>query len=391
MKYILCLLLFFLTKAFASPSFLLISDIHYDTEKKETWQSDSGPLIWQAALKKIMQLSHSVDFILNLGDLPAHLIVSAKKKEQDERIVFQGLLQADSSQKPMFYIPGNNDSLGGNYGPFMVKGRTPLDLAKDWEGACVYCSSLIIDNQLMRQEGYYSSYVIPGNKEVILIALNTASLVKMPFWQKAYWNQQQVAARQLSWLEKQLKTHKAKQLLIAMHIPPGFNYKGDALWRQSASAEFIRLLNKYASRFTEITLITGHTHMDELRQLVLPSGRVLYNYSVPSISRVHHNNPGMKVIALNNDMAVGNYTTYYTTSLTQWNDEFYQAKGLTHSIFSFCQQAHLASCLNTLSTEKLCHALEQGLFYGVKSKQVDQAACLRTYSISGNPLHGEMK
>ncbi len=382
MLIIALFLLFYTTFCSANASFLIVSDIHYGEQVQGGQHQDTGPLLLHNTLKKIEALSQHVDFILNLGDLPAHAIWLARTKGAYEQAVFHGLFQADTARKPMFYIPGNNDSLGGNYQPFFSEGLSPLSFANEWDGACVFCDELVIDKSHMLHDGYYSSYVMPQNKNVVLIALNTAPFVYIPWLASAYPNQESDADAELSWLEQQLKQHHSKQLLIAMHAPPGVNYKGDENWHKKTLDRFVALLNQYADHYTEITLLSGHTHMDELRQLKLARGITVYDISTPSVSRVHYNNSGIKIISLNANWAVSNYTTYYTSDWMHWGDESYRAIGGSAAIFLQCTTNNsLAYCLNSLSAKEVCNALEQGHFYGVKSELVPQNTCPTTYTI----------
>lgn len=359
--------------SFSGPQFLILSDIHYGDYNEAKDGEDTGPAFFKIALAKMEQLSKQVDFILNLGDLPTHMLFFTSKKSAYEQTVFHALYEADSAKKPMFYIPGNNDSLSGNYQAFEINGESPLTYAKDWDGACVYCSELIIDKTPMYQGGYYSSYVMANNKEIILIALNSVLFVNSAH--------EEEAQAELVWLEQQLSKHSAKQLLIAMHIPPGANYKKQAFWQTTILKRFIEILERYSSAYGEITLLSGHSHMDELRKLKLKNGLSLYGYSTPGISRNHYNNPGMKLISLNNKMAVSNYTTYYTTSFTSWDKEQYQALGGAVAIFPNCHTDSLKTCLNNLSAKDVCNALENGLFLGVKSDRVPPNVCQYTYLI----------
>ncbi len=176
MSYVLKIVLLMMTMiaiAFANPQFLVITDIHYGINDKSQDGQDTGLDLLTAAMTKLQSLSQQANFIVNLGDLPTHGFLDAATKGTYERQVFHDLKQADSAKKPMFYIFGNNDSLGGNYQSFTSNGLSPLNFAIGWEGACLYCHDLLIDGQHMNTEGYYSSYVIPHNKEVMLIALNT--------------------------------------------------------------------------------------------------------------------------------------------------------------------------------------------------------------------------
>lgn len=374
-------LLFLISPVFAENQFLIVTDIHYGADNKPTADNDTGPVLLASMLGKFKKLSQQADFILNLGDLPTHMLLSSPKKGDYERALFHALYKADVGHKPMFYIPGNNDSLAGNYQAFSMNGTAPLSYAAEWTGACVFCKGLMIDDSNMNAKGYYSSYVMPDNKDIILIALNSAPFVSLPLFVSSYPNQDKDAKAEFLWLERQLKTHTAKQLLIAMHVPPGMNYKGRPFWYRQYLKQFTALLDQYKPAYQEITLLTGHTHMDELRAIPLQQGKTVYNYSTPAISRIHHNNPGMKIISLNKDLEVENYTTYYSSKVDHWADEYYQAMGGADAVFPECHHKTLAACLNSLNTKQVCTDLEKGLFYGAKSVRVPNGACKYTYLV----------
>lgn len=380
---ILCLipLLFLLSPVFAGNQFLIVTDIHYGADNKPAGDNDTGPVLLSSMLGKFSALSKEADFILNLGDLPTHMLFSSSKKGLYEHTLFHALYKADEGHKPMFYVPGNNDSLAGNYQTFSMNGTTPLSYAPEWTGACVFCKGLMIDGSHMNARGYYSSHVMPDNKDIMLIALNSAPFIHLPALVLGYTSQAEEAKAQLLWFEQQLKTHKAKQLLIAMHVPPGLNYKGKPFWHEAYLKQFIALLDQYKPAYQEITVLTGHTHMDELRAIPLQHGKTVYNYATPAISRIHHNNPGMKIISLNDALEVENYRTYYTSKVDSWADEHYQALGGGDCVFSECHHKTLAACLNSLNAKEVCKDLEKGLFYGAKSVRVPNGACKYTYLV----------
>lgn len=385
LNYLFYLIIFLasaLHAAFAAPKFLTISDIHYGSENKSREAEDIGDEFLKIAFTKLKELSKKADFILVLGDLPTHTLFTTPKKGQDEKKVFHSLFEADQGLKPMFYVAGNNDSLAGNYQPFEVNGNSPLNYATDWTGACVHCDGLLIDDKHMHHSGYYSSYVIPNNKDTILIALNTTQWVKTPFLLPKYSHQEEDAQAQLLWLEQQLKTHHAKQLLIAMHIPPGAAYTDALFWHEAYLNKFITLLQNNHKSYGQVTMLTAHTHMDEIRKINLKEGYFAYSYSTPSISRNHRNNPGMKMFFLDNDMAIKNYITYYTTQLKNWGNEQYQAIGSVNAIFPQCINKFLSECMVNLTLQQVCNSLEQKLFYGVKSDRVAKKACAKTYKIN---------
>lgn len=369
----------------ATARFLSLGDIHYGSENSSAEGQDTGPEFLKISLNKIKELSQQVDFILFLGDIPTHALSNAHKNEY-EQVVFHGLYQSDVAAKPLFYIAGNNDSLQGNYQAFDFNGISPLSYATDWSGACAHCEGLLIDGSHMYHDAYYSSYVIPHNKDIILIALNATQWTRVPWLKRVFFstyaNQEQDALAQLAWLEQQLKNHSAKQLLIAMHEPPGKSYLGEPIWYPQYRDRFIKLLAQYQQRYGQITLLSAHTHMDEFRRIHLDNGVNIYCYATPSISRNHHNNPGMKVFSLNQDLQISNFTTYYSSYLDQWTNQQYSALGNSEAIFPHCQQESLAQCMDTLTVDQVCEAIDQGSFYGVKNPKVSNAACQKTYPVN---------
>lgn len=378
------LVLSFISSVFAAPQFLTLSDIHYGSNITSADGHNTGDEFLIIALNKMKELSKKVDFILYLGDIPTHSasFFGLSNKEEYEKTIFHRLFEADLELKPMFYITGNNDSLAGNYQPFEVNGKSPLNYATDWTGACAHCDRLIIDDSHMRHDGYYSSYVIPDNKEIILIALNTVQWTKAPIFLPKYPHQERDAYVQLFWLEQQLKKHGAKQLLIAMHVPPGKAYDGSPLWHDAYLQKFINILSRYKSSYGQITLLTSHSHMDELRKIQLDEGVAVFAYSTPGISRNHHNNPGMKLFVFDNELRIKEFITYYTTALSEWGSELYHALGTPDAIFPDCQNVTLAQCLSALSEKQICNYLEQGLFYGVKSPRVPSEECSKVYAVN---------
>ena len=374
--------LLFIQPAYADVKFLSISDIHYGSENTPGDGHDTDKVLLSSTLSEASQLANQVDFIITLGDFPTHMLISSPKKEDYIKAVFQGLYQADKTAKPIFYVTGNNDSLQGNYQPFSLNGKSPLTLATDWQGACAHCEGLIIDGTHMLDEGYYSTYVLPNNKDIILIVLNSIQFTNAPFLIPSYPNQDKDASQQLQWLDKQLKKYHAKQLLIAMHVPPGSDYKGRIYWHENYLKQFLLSLNLASTQFGQISLLTSHTHMDDIRKIHLDNGMNIYDYATPAISRIHHNNPAMKVFVLDNNMKFKNYTTYYTTKDEEWEDTHYSALKDSNSIFPQCPNEKLAECLDSLNDETVCKTLKDGLFYGAKSPRVDGSVCKLTYPVN---------
>ncbi|STX28409.1 acid sphingomyelinase-like phosphodiesterase [Legionella beliardensis] len=372
--------------AWPALHFLTIADIHYGSNNTIGNGHDTGDVLWTTTLKKLHELQRQVDFSIVLGDLPTHslpLLSNKTQKAQYEAKVFQDLYKANSQHKPIFYVPGNNDSLTGNYQPFAKNGSSPLDYAYNWQGACAYCQELIIDKTAMHSDGYYSSYVLPNNKEVLLIVLNTTQFAKLPWLAMPYVKQSRDANRQLKWLESQLKNNKAKQLLIAMHEEPGVDYHKQAIWQENYLQAFIKLLNNYQQNYQQISLLTAHSHYDELRKITLTNGKPIYAYATPAISRSHYNNPAMKVFHLNDEFYLQDFTTHYSLNESQWTNHYYHAIAAENdAIFSTCAGLPLAACLDTLPTEKLCDLMEGKFIYSTKNQDKTGFNCLNTYNIN---------
>ncbi|MFT4059394.1 MAG: metallophosphoesterase [Legionella sp.] len=380
------LILLFCSFAHATTQFLTISDIHYGLENTDKDGQDTGPEFLKITWNKLNELSKNVDFLLFLGDIPSHSFFIDPHLRDYEKTIFQGLYQNDADAKPLFYVPGNNDSLQGNYQPFETEGISPLNYAKDWNGACAHCAGLIIDGSHMYHDGYYSSYVLPQSKDIMLIALNATQWTRIPWLKRTFFskyrNQEKDARAQFEWLEQQLKNHSAKQLLIAVHEPPGLTYLGEPMWYPQYTRQFIALLSKYHKLYGQISVLSAHTHMEEFRRLQLTDGSFIYVYSTPGISRNHHNYPGMKVFRVNDTLQFSNFTTYYTSNLHTWNNEHYQALGVSNAIFPDCQHKTLAQCLDGLNVNQVCEDLDRGAFYGVKSPRVKNTACRKTYPVN---------
>jgi alkaline phosphatase D len=377
------ILLFFIQEGYCSTSLLTIADIHYGMQTSMIGRHDTDQQLLKIAMTKFSQLAEKVDFILFLGDLPAHGKYPLQRKEAYEKIVFQSLYKADTQAKPLFYIPGNNDSLAGNYQPFAENNRSPLDLAENWTGACAYCEHLIINKEHMYDGGYYSSYAIPSNPDLILIALNTTQFMSLPLPYPQYKDQEKDASKQLEWFAQQLAQHQAKQLLIAMHEPPGFNYyRGGPYWQPAYLEQFLESIKNNRGNYKQITLLTAHSHMDEIRIINLNQKTKIYAFSTPSISPIHLNNPAMKRFTFDDSLRLKNFSTYYTRTAKHWSLEHYDAISKINGIFPQCEGLHLKACLNSLNKIDICKQIEAGLFYGVKSLRVNNRACQKVLEVN---------
>lgn len=356
----------------AEIRFLTIADIHYGNP------NETGAVLWQSTLKQYQKLAAESDFILFLGDMSAHAIRSARKKADIQSLIFHDLYRNNTLHKPLFFIAGNNDSLAGNYMPFSGYSN-PLLQAPEWSGgACAHCDNLTVDTTYMFQGGYYSSYVVPGRKDILLIVINATQFAEMPWWKAGYPHQNKDAEKQLKWLENQLKSHSANQLLIAMHEEPGKDYLGRPVWKPVFLKKFISLLDKYQKQYQEISLLAAHSHYDELRKIQLKN-TVVYSYSSPSISHDHHNYSAMKLFQLSENGRLKNFTTFYSKKNKTWSDGHYSA---IPDIFPACHSEGLADCLSLLTAKEICRMEQDKHVFGAGNPAVKDIGCETGFAVS---------
>jgi len=327
-----------------NPSFLLISDIHLDTETPATQPyQDPGMDLWKAAQQKATEVAKQSDvqFILCLGDLPAHYscmgscyLAPGKRFKHNEDIsqALAGLHGiAAKAGKPLFYIPGNNDAIAGNYYSFAdERGQTPISLAQ----ANPYFFPAIVPSNADTPPcivsnphptaGYYSAWPVKG---IRLIALNT--VIYSPKFEAVDGNSQMTLGdEQMTWLAAQLKEAEAnkEKVYIAMHIPPGLDYKKNPMWANSMPWErqLLSLCTQYQSIIAGI--LFGHTHMDEIRRLYDSTGKQITEVAIsaPGISPNHKTNPAIKKVTYDaKSKELLDFTTYYTRSYISWGNDAY--------------------------------------------------------------------
>ena len=337
-------------------TFLFLSDIHYDAQAKTTNYNggDTGEDLWAMFLKKVDQLLSAPDapsFIVYTGDLPGHYSCTGtcylapnsplRANHDTDLIKVIGALNqiANKHHKPLFYLPGNNDALSGDYYSFADSAhQTPLDFvfAHQPVSQYFYPSGKTIGSAIpgllsnpAPKMGYYSACPEKGLR---LIAMNT--VMNVPNYvavdgTKAIPD----ALKQIAWLGQQLAEARQKheKVYIAMHVPPGNNaWGGTPMWAFGKSNDttllntFLRLTTKYKKEISGI--LYGHTHMEELRRLHSADSTITaVAISCPGITPQHGNNPGFKIVNYNAaNKELTDFTTYYTTpGSTQWGNLSY--------------------------------------------------------------------
>lgn len=325
----------------SSMNFLVLTDIHYRTNKTPSVLMEIFPdastkwddnLLDKPTFNMMLdQIQTAItkktitkpDFILILGDLSGYELDNITIYH-DIKTVLQGITKK-LSQKfsiPIILVFGNNDSLSAEYGPLptdfdygpfkatttSVNGtRSTYEIAKKkigWKNGFLStgtkCSTspdtypcLINENSTY---GYFSTYLAPNLR---LLALNSVTFANTKH-NNAPLN---VGSQELVWLARELKTaaRKGNKVLIASHVPSGNDlYYLKSNWNDASTAIFQQLLSNYQN--TIIGILTGHTHMEELKVLQNTAGDpVGAEISTAGITTIHGNAPSVKTFYLSKD------------------------------------------------------------------------------------------
>ena len=366
----------------SNPVFLFLSDIHLNAYDSTTPAGeDTGMDLWANFLAKadsVIIATHP-GFIVYTGDLPAHYtcvddncyIPPAARDSHNTNLstILDGLRAlADRHHTPLFYLPGNNDGLAGDYYSFAdEQQQTPLSLVQETtnpfpalninSGTTAPC---MVANPHPAM-GYYSALPVNGLR---LIALNTV------MFSHKYVSVDSTSAdsdrvEQMNWIAAQLADAAAngQKVYIAMHIPPGLDaYSGKDMWHGSLCNEFLALTMQYQSTITGI--LYGHTHMDEVRRLYDTTGTAIteIGISCPGVTPLFGNNPGFKVVQYDStSKELMDFTTYYTTPLSQaWGTKSYTfsstygaaANTTLFQTLSTMPLTKVDSCMSTIFTVK---------------------------------------
>jgi hypothetical protein len=338
-----------------TSKFLFLSDIHLDTDSIHTkYGYDTGMKLWKAFLSKADSVidQEQPNFIVYTGDLPAHykgtfFLPKGKRTDHNKNIatILEGLRElADQHDTPLFYLPGNNDAIAGDYYSFSDEDqKTPLSLvseninpypALNIDSTGKKAPYMIDDRNLNR--GYYSAQLTDGLR---LIALNTVIYSKN-FKNVDGGTQLDYGNKQMAWLDQELKNAKnaGDKAYVAMHIPPGidaYGYTHDGNpynWiakiptaNNSWNNQFLQVVANHTSTITGV--LYGHTHMDELRRLYDPAGNTITEVAIscPGVTPQHYNNPGFKVVTYDtSSKELLDFTTYFTTpGVSTWGNSTY--------------------------------------------------------------------
>lgn len=329
--------------------FLFLSDVHLVSDEKITTStSDAGTDLWDSVQNKIVAIlssAHPPRFILYTGDLPEHGGSSdTTLRNINIRSVFKDLQKfSQINNTPVFYLPGNNDALAGNYCFFSdATGRTPFSLMDEYNpypynafhvSATPLKSKTHMISDTNLSAGYYSAKIMDHLRIISLNSVIWSSTLCNSCSQKCG-DQQQESREQMDWLSQQLKaaSNAGDKVYLAMHIPPGVDAylsytKGSQvmMWANDLSKagtpnwqnEFLALVDQYRNTISGV--FYGHTHMDEFRALYgNPSQNSITQVAIscPGISVRNGNNPGFKLVQYDPKSKLPvNFTTIYVSNV----------------------------------------------------------------------------
>ncbi len=348
--------------AVVSNAFLAISDVHLDNRTGwSQYGADTGTGLWHTAQKELGALISTTKptFVIYVGDLPRHSTgshsVTPTERAGDVKDVLQGLrTTVGSAGPPLFYVPGNNDSIEGDYGPFTSDSTDPKtgdpwgtpfeqDPGQGWplingDASCSGSTRACLLSGGSSKHGYYSAYPLGSQGGLRLIVMNTVMFTSGYFGS----DQSTVAADQLTWVGQQLAdaadATPPEAVLLAMHVPPGLDAHSHGTqgpdddlkttWSSSldvkgkwgsSTASTESILDAFLATVyphTQKTIrgvITAHTHMDGFYTWLDGNG-VLKEVavSIPAVTPGHDNNPAIKLITYDvTNFEFLDYRTYF--------------------------------------------------------------------------------
>jgi 3',5'-cyclic AMP phosphodiesterase CpdA len=381
------------TKVKSNPTFIHLSDVHLNAFAEScTYGGDTGTDLWSITkikLSSILNSDPAPEFVVYTGDLPAHYSCQhnscylapntperATHEENLKTILDDMRSLVDDNKIPFFYMPGNNDAIGGDYYSFTDgKGNTPLSLV-DTTGVIVTFPALntnahcgnppCIQSSPHPSMGYYSVKAIDGLR---IIAMNSIILGK-EYHALDGVDQTEAGNTQMKWIGDELKAAKAAgdKVYIAMHIPPGedaygVTHEGSTnMWAHLPAAgkewqdQFLTLCDNFQATIAGI--LYGHTHMDEVRRLYASDGKTITEVAIsaPGITPQHYNNPGFKIVSFDPmSFELTDFVTQYSTPQAKtWGDKSYRFS----EKFGCSVNSTIYSCLSSRSLTEVSDSMD---------------------------------
>ncbi|MBT8233553.1 MAG: hypothetical protein HKO66_11500 [Saprospiraceae bacterium] len=377
----------------SDPVFVHLSDVHLNSFADTcTYGQDTGQDLWSITKNKLTSVLSTEPipkFVVYTGDLPAHYScqdhVCFLKPNSPERATHVQNLKVilddmrslvEDNNIPFFYMPGNNDAIGGDYYSFAdAKGNTPLSLVDTTGVTDLYpalntaanCGSPpCIQSSPHPTMGYYSVQAITGLR---IIAMNSIILGRK-YHSLDGVSQVDAGNAQMTWIGNELEAAKlvGDKVFLTMHIPPGEDAYGVThgdqtnMWAHLPNPgpewqdQFLTLCEKYQSTITGI--LYGHTHMDELRRFYTADGNSISEVAIsaPGITPQHYNNPGFKIVSFDaTSFELTDFTTQYSTPQAEtWGNKSYQFS----EIFGCGEDATIYDCLSSRSLTEVADSMD---------------------------------
>ncbi len=362
------------TAASIETHFLVLADIHLNSTatqamnfrpSKQTLANDLDGKTFQklmAAVKLNIAQGKLAKpaFILLLGDIQGHLRKS-RDIHQNESEVFRAF-KDNFPDIPTFYVYGNNDSLKANYGPFrsskaLHHARSPYDIALQtgWNNGFLSSNGLCTQGTkapcLIHENPELGFYSALAQEKLRLVALNSVL-----FSNHRGFFERKNAQLQLQWLDKQFQEAKKnkERVLIAMHIPPGYNiYDKSTFWKKDDLTSFLALIQTHSSNL--LGILSAHTHQDELKIILNQNNDIISGvFYTPALSTVYGNAPAMKLFQLkkrSRGWVLANYESYHFSLI----DSEVKLNRLYDYRDYYCdsQQNDMLQCLNHVTPKKI--------------------------------------
>jgi predicted MPP superfamily phosphohydrolase len=354
----------------STEKFLVLSDVHVDVNLPVTYfgansVSVTCKALWKKTKAKLESVAKAEQptFMLYLGDLPGY---NDSTRRTNTHAMLENLRDLNVGI-PILYLPGNNDSLEGDYHSFSnSNAQTVLTKDKDtinpWPVINSKASGIKVGNlDFSKAFGYYSVDLTDSGNTLKVIALNTVIFCNKSKYHQYVSDdkvsQQTATQEQMTWLETTLsKLTKNDRVLLIMHIPIGLDgYSGDAMWNpvltftdasgktQGLHNGFLDLLSKHKANI--VGLLNGHTHLDGLRRIyngkvAKASDMISYSISTPGIAVNHQNNPAFKTFTYDTkSFDLLDFETYYAsptahypkTKKGKYNSEFEYLKNSSYT------------------------------------------------------------
>lgn len=224
---------------------------------------------------------------------------------------------------PVYITIGNNDSYTGDYS-VIPHGNFLAETAPLW-------ASLIPDRPgkqaLMThypEAGYYA-ITPPGVPTCRIILANTVLFSPSATAPDS----RATAAKELRWLHTELQAAKAahQHVLMAFHIPPGFNAyaflhskKPVTFWKRSYSRVFEGEMQQFQPVIS--ALLPAHLHSSRLGMLLLKMNGPAPFFLTPSVSPIFGNDPSFRVFYYDPDTCriTDQLAPVYSLKKQAWSD-----------------------------------------------------------------------